>query len=311
MELRHLRSFVTVAEELHFGRAAERLHIAQSPLSQQIQRLERQVGVALFDRNRRKVELTEAGQAMLGHAREALAQADLAANAARGAAAGQAGTLRVGFLASAALELLPMIVPPWREVAPAASLEFVEGSSGEHIAGVRGRRLDVAFVRPPQPGDDLVVDEVWHEPLVAVVPARSSLARRKSLRLKDLDGQPFVLFPRESAPDFHDHLVDACRRAGFVPDVVHECSAMPTVVGVVATGLGVSLVPQSISRIALETVAYLPLDDADMHARIAMVTAADNARPLVSGFTASVRRTLDSGTVSGWQTTGEYDGRYA
>jgi DNA-binding transcriptional LysR family regulator len=292
MELRHLRSFVAVAEELHFGRAAERLHIAQSPLSQQIQRLERQVGVALFDRNRRKVELTEAGQAMLGHAREALTQADLGANAARGAAAGQAGTLRIGFLASAALELLATIVPPWRAVAPAASLEFVEGSSGEHIAGVRERRLDVAFVRPTQPGDDLVVEEMWREPVVAVVPAGSPLARRKSLRLKDLDGQPFVLFPRASAPDFHDNLVDACRRAGFVPEVAHECSAMPTVVGVVAAGLGVSLVPQSISRIALETVAYRPLADVDLQARLAMITAADNSRPLVSGFADTVRRTL-------------------
>src|SRR3954452_18735654 len=114
MELRHLRSFVAVAEELHFGRAAERLHIAQSPLSQQIQRLERQVGAMLFERNRRKVELTDAGNAMLTHAREALAQADLAETAARAAAAGRAGTLRIGFLGSAALAILPRIVPAWR-----------------------------------------------------------------------------------------------------------------------------------------------------------------------------------------------------
>jgi DNA-binding transcriptional LysR family regulator len=292
MELRHLRSFVTVAEELHFGRAAERLHIAQSPLSQQIQRLERHVGVALFDRNRRKVELTEAGQAMLVHARAALAQADLAVNAARGAAAGQAGTLRVGFLASAALELLERIVPPWRSVAPEATLEFVEGASGEHIAAVRERRLDVAFVRPPQLADDLAVEVVWREPVVAVVPASSALARRKSLRLNELSGHPFVLFPHESAPDFHEDLVGACRRAGFVPEVTHECSAMPTVVGVVAAGLGVSLVPQSISRIALDGVSYVPLEGVDLYASIAMITAADNRRPLVSGFTDSVRHTL-------------------
>jgi DNA-binding transcriptional LysR family regulator len=292
MELRHLRSFVTVAEELHFGRAAERLHIAQSPLSQQIQRLERQVGVALFDRNRRKVELTEAGQAMLVHARKALAQADLAANAARGAAAGQAGVLRVGLLASAALTLLEKIVPPWRAVAPAASLEFAEGATRELIAGVHERRLDVALVRPTQTADYLIVDVVWREPVVAVVPAASPLATRKSLRLNELRGEPFVMFPRESAPEFHDHLVDACREAGFTPQVAHECSAMPTVVGVVAAGLGVSLVPQSISRIALDGVRYRPLAGVDLHASIAMVTAADNLRPLVLTFTDSVRRTL-------------------
>jgi DNA-binding transcriptional LysR family regulator len=294
MELRHLRSFVTVAEELHFGRAAERLHIAQSPLSQQIQRLERQVGAALFDRNRRKVELTEAGQAMLVHAREALAQADLATNAARAAAAGQAGNLRVGVLASAALELLATIVPPWRAVAPEATLEFVEGTTRDHIVGVRERMLDVAFVRPPQVADDLVVDVVWREPVVAVVPSGTSLAQRKSLRLSQLRDEPFVLFPRESAPEFHDDLVDACNEAGFAPKVEYECSAMPTVVAVVAAGLGVSLVPQSISRIALEGVSYLALDGVELHARVAMVTHGTNTRPLVRAFTDSVRNTMNN-----------------
>jgi DNA-binding transcriptional LysR family regulator len=292
MELRHLRSFVTVAEELHFGRAAERLHIAQSPLSQQIQRLERQVGVALFDRNRRKVELTEAGQAMLVHAREALAQADLAANAARGAAAGEAGNLRVGFLASAALELLATIIPPWRVIAPAATLEFVEGTTRDHVAGVRERTLDVAFVRPPQAADDLVVDVVGREPVVAVVPSGTRLAQRKSLRLNQLRDEPFVLFPRESAPDFHDDLIDACSKSGFAPKVDYECSAMPTVVAVVAAGLGVSLVPQSISRIALEGVSYLSLDGVELYARIAMITHAMHTRPLVRTFTDSVRNTM-------------------
>jgi DNA-binding transcriptional LysR family regulator len=291
MELRHLRSFVAVAEELHFGRAAERLHIAQSPLSQQIQRLERQVGVALFDRNRRKVELTEAGRAMLVHARETLAQADLAANAARGAAAGQAGELRVGFLASAAMALLPSIVPPWRAAAPAATVEFVEGTTREQLVGVRDRRLDVAFVRPPERDDDLVIDVVWGEPIVAVVPAGGPLAARKSLQLSDLRDEPFVLFPRESAPGLHDHLVERCSEAGFAPAVAYECSAMPTAVAVVAAGLGVSLVPQSISSLALQGVAYRPLDD-EVHAQIAMITHVANSRPLVYAFTDSVRRTL-------------------
>jgi DNA-binding transcriptional LysR family regulator len=158
---------------------------------------------------------------------------------------------------------------------------------------VRERRLDVAFVRPPQTADDLVVDVVWREPMVAVVPAGSPLAQRTSLVLNELRGEPFVLFPRESAPDFHDDLVDACRKAGFAPTVAYECSAMSTVVGVVAAGLGVSLVPQSISRIELEGACYLPLDGIDLHARIAMVTAVDNSRPLVTAFTDSVRRTLN------------------
>ncbi|BBZ11757.1 LysR family transcriptional regulator [Mycobacterium branderi] len=294
MELRHLRSFVVLAEELHFGRAAERLHIAQSPLSQQIQRLERQVGVQLFDRNRRKVELTEAGSAMLGPAREALRQADLAADAARAAAAGESGTLRVGFLASAAMEMLPRIVPRWRVTSPRARLELVEGASREHIAAVRQQRLDVAFVRPPTDAADLDVATVWHEPVVAALPASQAISRRQPLHLGDLAGEEFVLFPHDSAPEFHDDLVGACRRAGFVPDVVHECSAMPTVVGLVAAGIGVSLVPRSISSIGVDGVVYRDIIGMPVEAHIAMVVMAANSRPLVRSFTDTVHAALGS-----------------
>jgi DNA-binding transcriptional LysR family regulator len=289
MELRHLRSFVAVAEELHFGRAAERLHIAQSPLSQQIQRLERQVGAMLFERNRRKVELTDAGNAMLTHAREALAQADLAETAARAAAAGRAGTLRIGFLGSAALAILPRIVPPWRASAPDATLELVEGSSGEHIRALHDQRLDVAFVRPPTATAGLIVHPVWQEQVVAVLPASRDLSRRDPLRLSDLADEPFVLFPRNSAPDFHDELTRACGRAGFTPAVAFECTAMPTVVGLVAAGLGVSLVPRSISSIGIAGVVYRELADVRPVARIAMVLSATNDRPVVRHFIDSVQ----------------------
>jgi DNA-binding transcriptional LysR family regulator len=284
MELRHLRSFVAVAEELHFGRAADRLHIAQSPLSQQIQRLERQIGATLFERNRRKVELTDAGHAMLKHAREALAQADLAGASARAAAAGRAGTLRVGFLGSAALALLPRIVPPWQAESPDVRLELVEGSSGEHIGAVLDERLDVAFVRPPTALMGLVAHPVWREPVIAVLPSGSALSQQHPLRLRDLADQPFVLFPRDSAPDFHDELTRACGRAGFAPRVEFECSAMPTVVGLVAAGLGVSLVPRSISSIGLDGVAYRELADVHPEARIALVLSAANDRAVVQNF---------------------------
>ncbi|MGH3634870.1 MAG: LysR family transcriptional regulator [Mycobacterium sp.] len=292
MELRHLRSFVAVAEELHFGRAAERLHIAQSPLSQQIQRLERQIGAALFDRNRRKVELTEAGRAMLAHAREALAQADLAANAARSAAKGTAGTLRVGFLTSAAIELLPRIVPPWRAITPDATLELVEGSSSDLIAAVLEQRLDIAFVRPVAAATGLVIETVWREPVVAVLAAHTALAGCDPLPSSALRNEPFILFPRATAPDYYDDLIGACRRHGFSPRVAHECSAMQTVVGLVAAGLGVSLVPQSISRLDVVNAAYRKLDGTQPAAQIAIVTKSGNDRPLVSNFLAGARHSL-------------------
>jgi DNA-binding transcriptional LysR family regulator len=298
MELRHLRSFIAVAEELHFGRAAERLNLAQSPLSQQIKRLERELGVRLFERSRRKVELTEAGRAMLDEARAAIAHADRAADAARGAAEGRYGVLDVGFLGTAALELLPRIVPPFRAHAPGAELRLVEAASRELLAALRQRRLDVVFARPPSPASTLQIEPVWSEPLVVALPAAHALAAKPRLPLRDLADEPFVLFPRQSAPEFHDELVAACRDAGFSPRIVQEAVAMPTIVSLVATQIGVSLVPSSLQQLARPDVAYRELDGLTTRAELAMISLTADRSALLEAFTASVRRTLAATATS-------------
>jgi DNA-binding transcriptional LysR family regulator len=191
---------------------------------------------------------------------------------------------------------MPRIVPAWRVQAPDVTLEMVEGSSGEHIAAVLDQRLDVAFVRPAAATAGLIVHRVWQEPVVIALPIASDLSQRDRLRLADLRDEPFVLFPRESAPGYHDELTRACQRAGFTPHVAFECSAMPTVIGLVAAGLGVSLVPRSISSIGLEGVAYRVPADVRPEAGIAMVLSATNDRPVVRHFVETVNRLdLNSG----------------
>jgi DNA-binding transcriptional LysR family regulator len=292
MELRHLRSFLAVADELHFSRAARRLHIAQSPLSQQIQRLERELGVPLFRRNRRKVELTDAGLAMLDHARRAIDHAEQAAGAARAAGTGRAGRLGVGFLATAALALLPAVLPPFREAAPDATLRLTEAGSGDLLSALHRGELDVAFARPPAPSAELSTTVVWREPVVAALPAVHPLCVEPDVNLADLRDEDFVTFPRWSAPEFYDQLLAACHQAGFAPRIVQEALAMPTVVGIVAAGLGVALVPGGIRDLALPAVAYRELRDEPVHAEIAMIHLAGNDRALLEVFTATVRATL-------------------
>ncbi|TWF79449.1 LysR family transcriptional regulator [Pseudonocardia hierapolitana] len=292
MELRHLRSFLAVADELHFSRAARRLHMAQSPLSQQIQRLEREIGVPLFRRNRRKVELTDAGLAMLDHARRAIDHAEQAAGAARAAGTGRAGRLGIGFLATAALALLPAVLPTFRRAAPDAELRLTEAGSQDLLRALHRGELDVAFTRPPAPTAELTAAVVWREPVIAVLPAGHPLCAAPDVRLADLHGEDFVTFPRWSAPEFYDHLVAACHAAGFAPRIVQEALAMPTVVGLVAAGLGVALVPAGMRHLALPGVAHRQLRGDPAHAEIAMVHLAGNDRPLLSAFTATVRATL-------------------
>lgn len=264
MELRHLRYFVAVAEELHFGRAAERLHIAQPPLSRQIRDLEREVGTPLFERVARGVELTPAGLAFLPEARLTLAQAERAQRTALRAAQGETGRLRVGFVEAATYAgILPNVLGFFRMHLPNIGLSLLELDSIEQAEWLRDGRIDVGLLHSP-PADAerwLHVEPVYADPMVAAVPHVHALADRTRLSLGDLADEPFVLFPRTSAPALFDGIVARCRDAGFSPRVVQEAVGWHTIAGLVAAGMGVSFVPRALARHQRPMVAYRPVRD--------------------------------------------------
>jgi DNA-binding transcriptional LysR family regulator len=261
-ELRQLRYFVTVAEELHFSRAARRLNIAQPPLSQQIRQLEAAVGAQLFVRTSRKVELTPAGSAFLEGARRALSEAERAAEMAQRASKGETETVRVGFTDSAALSILPGTIRRFRAELPMVHLDLSEASTLAQLDAVRLGVVDIAFVRGPVTGTlppDLRSQIVLEESFSVALPIDHALAKKKRSGVRALAGEPMVLFPRHLAPAFHDIITTMCRDAGFSPVISQEAAEYQTILSLVAAGLGVSIVPASIRNLGRTGVVFRPL----------------------------------------------------
>ena len=286
MELRQLRYFIAVAEELHFRRAAERLHISQPPLSQQIRALEDELGFELLTRSRRRVQLTPAGEAFLRDARVVLGELEGAVATARRIDAGQTGRLRVGFVGSALLSIVPGTVERFRASRPGVAIELRERSTVDQLRAVSAGVIDVGLVRPPIDDDgDLRAQTVLRERTVAALPAGHALARLARVPLGRLAAEPLVLFPRDQAPGFHDLLIAALGSTGAAPRVVQYAPEMLTIIGLVAAGTGVSLVPASVSRLALDGVTYRPVSGAPRSELVAITRARDESA-LVRAFVA-------------------------
>ncbi|HWB49533.1 MAG TPA: LysR family transcriptional regulator [Stellaceae bacterium] len=287
MELRHLRYFVAVAEEGHVTRAAERLGIRQPPLSQQIQALERELEAQLFRRKPRGVELTPAGLALLDAARAILARADEAVAAARRAARGEAGRIGIGFTSSASFHpFVPRAIRAFRETHPLVALALEESGTTELVDALRSQSLDVAFVRSPVgESADLFVRPLLEEAMVAALPSGHPLsAGPGALPLAALAGETFILYRRPVGPGLHDAIIAACDRAGFSPTLGQQTPRMLSTLSLVAAGLGVTVVPASMSRLEAEGVAYRPLDAS------AALTAPLNLAYRRSETSAAVRR---------------------
>ncbi|WP_460735982.1 LysR substrate-binding domain-containing protein [Nocardioides ginkgobilobae] len=260
MEIRLLRSFVVLAEERHFGRAAARLLVAQPALSQQLKALEREVGARLLDRSTRRVDLTDAGRLLLQRAREVLTAADRAEADLALLVAGRAGRVRLGFVGTATYDVLPRVARRVREELPDLELELRGELLGpELLDALRAGDLDLAVLRPgPVLPDDLVVHELRREPLVAVLPAAHPAAGAASVALTDLAGETLVTHPSGARSTLQPRVLEACRAAGFDPAVL-EVGETGTLVVFVAAGLGVGLVPASVRALRLDGVAYVPL----------------------------------------------------
>ncbi|NUS27420.1 MAG: LysR family transcriptional regulator, partial [Streptomyces sp.] len=265
LSLPPLHAFVVLAEELHFGRAAARLGIAQPPLSQQIRRLEDKIGAPLLVRPPGPVALTPAGHALLPAARQALAALTDGLAAARAAAAGRTGTLRLGFAASLALTLLPELLRTYVDHHPQVRLDIREMTTAPQLTALREGDLDVGLLRePPSDDPDLSFRTVLTETFVAVLPRAHPLAAHRTVTPDQLAEHPFILLPREAGPGLHDRITDLC-----APRVTQHATEWQTVCALVETGLGVSLAPASIRRIRLKGVAFRPLTGTDARTTVA------------------------------------------
>jgi DNA-binding transcriptional LysR family regulator len=279
MDLRHLRYFVAVAEERHFGRAAERLHMAQPPLSQQIRQLEAELGVELLHRTTRRVELTEAGRAYLARARAILAEVDDAAQQARLVAAGAVGHLSIGCVGSATYSLLPALSRRLSEELPGVDFSFRgEMLAPDQVEALRSGAIDVALLRPPVADLSLAVRTLRHDRLVVAVPVDHRLARRPRLRPADLAGADLIVHSAGRRSVMYDVVLRVLHEAGVEPHIRHEVGETSTLVTLVAGGLGVAIVPEPVTALALDGVVYLPLAGAS-RVELAVAHRADRAEP--------------------------------
>jgi DNA-binding transcriptional LysR family regulator len=255
MELRHIRSFLSIAETLHFGRSAELIHISQPALSLQIRALEEEVGVRLFERNRRKTTLTAAGAAFRDDATAALSQFEQAIRRARLAANGKLGLLRIGFISTAGSELVADIVRQFRELYPEVEVSLRNILTAEQVQMLETGSLDIGFLRLPIGGHSAVdVVTVHREPFVLVVPSSHKLAKRKRVRLREVSGENFVMYERTWAPGFHDLMFGILRDAGIVPNVTQTVGEVPTLISLVHSRMGITIAPLSVVEYSAASV---------------------------------------------------------
>ena len=292
MELRHLRYFIAVAEELHFGRAAAKLFIAQPPLSQQIQQLEKELGFPLFTRTSRNVELTYAGRIFLEEARETIAGIEKAVADARRASQGEVGRLSIGFVGTATFSVLPEALRRYREQYPEVSLRLRELVSARQAQALRERRIQVGFARPELTAPDIICEPLITEPFVAALPMRHRLAKEPEIAISDLAHDEFILFPRLPRPSYGDLLIRLCQDSGFQPNIVQEAAEIQTAISLVAGGLGVTLLPASAVNVHRQGVVFAALRSPAPVSSLSLVYRSGDDTPALQTFLKVVKTSV-------------------
>ena len=287
IDARLWRSFTVVAEELHYGRAADRLHITQPALSRQIRDLERALGVTLFDRTSRRVALSQAGRAVLGQARRALTESDRAIRLARLAAKGDWGELTIGVLPAVALALLPAIIRAYRDTHRSIDVTISESFDDEQLTALAAGRIDAGFLRAAEAPPGIRLQTLLTEQVVAALPADHRLVGHDRLALSELAGEPFVFFPRHRSVLAYDEFIASCRAAGFSPAIVQEASGIAAL-GLVAAGLGVTVVAASYQALSLAGVRFVPVVGHQLALQVAW--AADSTNAALPGFLDTARQ---------------------
>ncbi len=294
LDLRQMRQFIAVAETMSFRRAAERLHMAQPPLTATIRQMEEELGVILFERSNRITRITEAGKVLLEEARRTLAQAERAAVLARRAGTGAIGSLRIGLVASAVRQVVPPIVRRFRASHPEVSVDLQEATTAQQLEALREDRLDLGIVVLPLPiGREKGIEArtILRRHLVAVLPAGHRLSKNSDqrLRLAALAWEDWVLFPSHLGPGLHDRIVAACAQVGFAPTVTQRAVQMETIIGLVAAGIGVSLVPETFAGDRRQGVTFRRLAGPATPIRyeIALIWRKADPSPALAAFIAT------------------------
>jgi DNA-binding transcriptional LysR family regulator len=296
MELRQIRSFLSVAETLHFGRTAELIHLSQPALSLQIRALEEEVGVRLFERNRRKTTLTAAGLTFRDDAAGVVSQLEQAIRRARLAADGKLGLLRIGFISTAGNEIVPNLVRRFRESSPEVVFSLLNILTTDQIKMLSAGSLDIGFLRLPiGEHPELEVVEVHREPFVVVTPLSHKLATRKRVALHELSGQDFVMYERSYAPGFHDLIFGMLRDAGVIPNVCQTAGQMPTLISLVDSGMGISVLPASAVKHSGASVAACEIAGKIAMSEIAIAVNKGNRASVVDNFRSFALKELGRG----------------
>jgi len=287
IELSHLRYFVALGEELHFGRAALRLHIAQPPLTRQIQLLEQRLGCLLFVRTSRSTRLTPAGEVLLERARAIVTDAESAFRSMQSLGRGDEGMLTVATAPSLMLTGLPKAIRAYRKKYPKVEFRLLEMASSAILQAVESRSADLGLVRGEDAQAEIVTHLSWTEPMVAIVPHDHEMARSKRPNAGQLRQDPFVFFPRHLGPSFYDEVMTCCRNAGFVPAVTQEARQWSSIIGLVSAGMGVSIGPAAVSALLPKEVRYVRLPGAETTVRL---VGGRGANPAAAHFLSVARR---------------------
>ncbi len=297
MELRQLRYFVAVAEERHFGRAAKRLRLSQPPLSAQIKGLEEELGVKLFQRSTRQVALTDAGRTFLERAEGILEAVEEAKEVAKGANEGVRGRLEIGFISSATLGLLPPAIRLFRERFGGIEIELRELTSAQQIDALYAGEIRVGLVRLPLRAPGLRFEPLQEESFVVALPSGHPLEALESVPLEAMVDQPLIFFTRQLMPSLHAQIVELFQRVGAFPNVVQHAVHLQTIVGLVASDVGLAILPEPAERLSREGVVYRSLDAPDATSWVGLARVEDDGSLLVENFVRTVRE-VAGGNVS-------------
>jgi DNA-binding transcriptional LysR family regulator len=284
IDLQHLQTFLIVVEEMNFGRAAERLHIAQPPLSRQIQRLEKNLGVELFLRTKPQIQLTAAGKVLAVEAKKILKQVDLAVQLTQRASRGEIGQIVIGFEGSSLSDIVPLSIKTYQQQFPEVKIDVQEMSTAEQLQALYEERIDIGFIVPQQVNDTLMVKTIREEPLVVAIAQSHPLATQEEIEIQQLQQEHFLVGFRDFRCGLDGEVMKVCHQAGFSPNVVQVTNEMQLILGFVAAQMGVALLPSSIKNIIREGVVYRPLVSSTVKIALAIAWRKDTPCSTLDNF---------------------------